>query len=66
MKAAAKTALTPLDLCVLIAHDAVSLLNTDAEAVDTALQLRTGLERYAAAEAGGDRTSTRLNSSHQF
>lgn len=49
MKAATKTTLTPLDLCVLIAHDAVSLLNTDAEAVAAALQLRTGLERYAAA-----------------
>lgn len=48
MKAASETTLTPLDLCVLIAHDAVSLLNTDAEAVDAALQLRTGLERYAA------------------
>ena len=55
MKAASETTLTPLDLCVLIAHDAVSLLNTDAEAIDAALQLRTGLERYAAAsELSGD------------
>ena len=49
MKAASETTLTPLDLCVLIAHDAVSLLSTDAEAMNAALQLRTGLERYAAA-----------------
>ena len=48
MKTADRTTLTPLDLCILIAHETVSLLNTDAEALDAALQLRTGLEVYAA------------------
>lgn len=31
MKANTRSALTPLDLCTLIAHETVSLLNADAE-----------------------------------
>lgn len=49
MKTPDRTALTPLDLCILIAHETVSLLNTDAEALDAALRLRTGLDVFAAA-----------------
>ena len=48
MKANTRSALTPLDLCTLIAHETVSLLNADAEALDSALRLRTGLDVYAA------------------
>ena len=55
MKANTRSALTPLDLCTLIAHETVSLLNTDAEALDSALRLRTGLDVFAAAsELSGD------------
>ena len=39
MKANTRSALTPLDLCTLIAHETVSLLNADAEALDSALRL---------------------------
>ena len=49
MKTEARTPLTPLDLCILISHETVSLLNTDAEATNSALQLRTGLDVFAAA-----------------
>ena len=49
MKTADRTTLTPLDLCILIAHETVSLLNTDTEALDAALHLRTGLDVFAAA-----------------
>ncbi len=49
MKANTRTALTPLDLCILISHETVSLLNTDAEALNAALRLRTGLDVFAAA-----------------
>lgn len=53
MKANTRSALTPLDLCILIAHETVSLLNADAEALDSALRLRTGLDVYAAASELG-------------
>lgn len=53
MKANTRSALTPLDLCTLIAHETVSLLNADAEALDSALRLRTGLDVYAAASELG-------------
>ena len=53
MKANTRAALKPLDLCTLIAHETVSLLNTDAEALDSALRLRTGLDVYAAASELG-------------
>lgn len=53
MKANTRATLTPLDLCTLIAHETVSLLNTDAEALDSALRLRTGLDVYAAASELG-------------
>ena len=49
MTTATRTALTPLDLCTLIAHEAVSLLSADAGAVKTAAQLREGLSILAAA-----------------
>lgn len=53
MKANTRSALTPLDLCTLIAHETVSLLNAGAEALDSALRLRTGLDVYAAASELG-------------
>ena len=45
-----RTALTPLDLCTLIAHETVSLLSADAEALGTAARLRDGLTVLAAAK----------------
>ena len=45
-----RTALTPLDLCTLIAHETVSLLNTHAGALKTAAELREGLAVLAAAK----------------
>ena len=48
MTTATRTALTPLDLCTLIAHETVSLLNADAEALGTTAQLREGLTVLAA------------------
>ena len=50
MTTATRTALTPLDLCTLIAHETVSLLNADAEALGTAAQLREGLAVLSAAK----------------
>ena len=50
MTTAIRTTLTPLDLCTLIAHETVSLLNADAEALGTAAQLREGLTVLAAAK----------------
>ena len=50
MTTATRTALTPLDLCTLIAHETVSLLCTDAETMETAAQLREGLTVLAAAK----------------
>ena len=50
MTTATRTTLTPLDLCTLIAHETVSLLCTDAEALETAAQLREGLTVLAAAK----------------
>lgn len=44
MKPETRTPLTPLDLCTLIAHETVSLLNADPETVETAAQLREGLQ----------------------
>ncbi len=49
MKPETKTPLTPLDLCTLLAHEAVALLNADALAVDSAIQLQKGLRIIAAA-----------------
>lgn len=54
MKAETRTTLTTLDLCTLIAHEAVSLLITDADALDTAAQLREGLSILAAANGLAD------------
>ena len=50
MKTETITALTPLDLCTLIAHETVSLLNADTGALETAAQLREGLTILAAAK----------------
>ena len=50
MTTATRITLTPLDLCTLIAHETVSLLNADAEALATAAQLREGLMVLAAAK----------------
>ena len=73
MKTSARTALAPLDLCILISHETVSLLNTDAESLNTALQLRTGLEVFAAAsKLSGDVIpllmwiDREVESAHQF
>ena len=73
MKTADRTTLTPLDLCILISHETVSLLNTDAESLNTALQLRTGLEVFAAAsKLSGDVIpllmwiDREVESAHQF
>ena len=49
MKPETRTPLTPLDLCTLIAHEAVSLLNADPEAAEAAAQLREGLQIMVAA-----------------
>lgn len=49
MKPKNKTPLTSLDLCILLAHEAAALLNADAEAVDSAIQLQEGLRIIAAA-----------------
>ena len=48
MTTATRTALTPLDLCTLIAHETVSILNADAGALNTSAQLREGLAIFAA------------------
>ncbi len=49
MKTEIRTALSPLELCTLIAHETVSLLGADAEALNTAAELRDGLTILAAA-----------------
>jgi hypothetical protein len=49
MRPETRTPLTPLDLCTLIAHETVSLLNADPEAAETAAQLREGLQIVVAA-----------------
>ena len=49
MRPETRTPLTPLDLCTLIAHETVSLLNADPEAAETAAQLREGLQIMVAA-----------------
>lgn len=55
MRSKLKNEFTPLDLCILIGHETVSLLNADADALDSADRLRTGLEVFAAAnELSGD------------
>lgn len=51
MKPANRTPLIPLDLCTLIAYETVALLNADAEALDTAAQLRETLAVLAAANS---------------
>lgn len=50
MKTETRTALMPLELCTLIAHETVSLLSADADALNTAAQLREGLTILAAAK----------------
>ena len=60
MTTAIRTTLTPLDLCTLIAHETVSLLNADAEALGTAAQLREGLTVLAAAKELTDDASDLL------
>ena len=50
MKTETRSALTPLDLCTLIAHESVSLLSADASALNTSAQLREGLAIFAAAK----------------
>lgn len=50
MKTETRTALTPLELCTLIAHETVSLLSADADALNTAAELREGLIILAAAK----------------
>lgn len=49
MKTENRSALTPIELCALIAHEAVSLLEADANAVNCAVQLREGLDIFASA-----------------
>ena len=49
LKTENRTALMPLELCTLIAHETVSLLSADADALNTAAQLREGLTILAAA-----------------
>ena len=44
-----RTPLTPIDLCTLIAHETVALLNADPDAAETAAQLREGLQIVVAA-----------------
>lgn len=51
MKDETRTAFTPIDLCTLIAHETVSLLCADADALESAGQLREGMA--AAASAAG-------------
>ena len=60
MTTATRTALTPLDLCTLIAHETVSLLNTDAEALGTAARFREGLVVFSAAKELTDDASDLL------
>ena len=60
MKTETRTALTPLDLCTLIAHETVSLLSADASALETATQLREGLTLLAAATGLTDETGVLL------
>ena len=50
MKTETRTALNHLDLCTLIAHEAVSLLSADAGAVEVTAHLREGLSILAAAK----------------
>lgn len=49
MKTRTEIQFTPLDLCTLIAHETVALLNADPEAAETAAQLREGLQIVVAA-----------------
>ncbi len=49
MKTEMKNALTPLDLCTLIAHEAASLLDVSEDAVETAILLRMGLKVFSEA-----------------
>lgn len=49
MKPKNRTPLTPTDLCTLIAHETVALLNADPEAIEAAAQLREGLQIIVAA-----------------
>lgn len=51
MKDETRTALTPIDLCTLIAHETVSLLCVDADALESADKLREGMA-IAASAAG--------------
>ncbi len=60
MNAEIKTPLTTLNLCTLIAHEAVSLLSGDAESLDTAGQLRNALTLTAAANGLDDEVSPLL------
>lgn len=60
MKTETRTALTPLDLCTLIAHEAVSLLNVDAGTLDAAAQLQEGLKTFASAKGLTDETGDLL------
>ena len=49
MNTKTRTALTPIDLCTLIAHETVSLLNVIADTLDSASQLREGIAIAASA-----------------
>lgn len=44
-----RTPLTPIDLCTLIAHETVALINADPDAAETAARLREGLQIVVAA-----------------
>ena len=59
MKPETRIALAPIDRCTLIAHETVALICTDADALESAVQLREGMA-IAASAAGLDEETAPL------
>lgn len=52
--------LTPQDVCTLLAHETVSLLHADADALDAATQLKEGMMSFASASGLTEETGDLL------